>query len=660
MVSTGFGYGERENIAVAYAKMYAPKRMNESCKGNKCGKRKIRGVLESDDSESKEYPEHELDVAAAGVAGLGGENYDDVTNTVPFQVTKTKMNLGADVNKYDAFDGSVNTPKFKGNRKNLYAKYKNMDELDKAAAETSGIYGLDYDMATNTVPYQVAKVKYDAYANRDHLNDKEREKDIEKINSASDEAMRAIRSQMNKESKRETGIGESCGNCDCVSKNTLRKLPKKHRVPSKTGSKLGVRKVLPFDKRDVKSSVSKFAPKVRKVSESVRHYCISDGDATLCTNDIGESYFNKRGIVGDTRIYESRISAMKDIKKIKSRRNPNSKYKVRACECIGESYQFVDNGHMVNEGLWDGLKSIGSGIVDATKAVGNTVGGVAKGAGNLLQGNFSQAGSDVLGGLKDAGGNLADAGKNIVGGAADATLGTASDVAGAAGGVVKAAGNALGGDFKQAGEELKGASSQALGAVADDAREVDVGGAVGNAAKTAGGAVLDGVNAVANGAGSALKATGNAAQGNFKQAGQELGLGGNPNQQNQPQQSEPNPFEEYNKRMAAEKQNGQQQQTTQLKPPTPEQEAAMKAGKGPLSEEAAANNAQKPQQIPGVQSALPQNVQNAMNTGSQQGGSNGLVAQVGQQQQSSSGDTAVRKTQIQQQIAALQKELQSL
>ena len=31
---------------------------------------------------------------------------------------------------------------------------------------------------------------------------------------------------------------------------TLGKLPVKHKVPAKTGSKLGVRKVLPFKKRD--------------------------------------------------------------------------------------------------------------------------------------------------------------------------------------------------------------------------------------------------------------------------------------------------------------------------------------------------------------------------------------------------------------------------
>jgi len=481
------------------------------------------------------------------------------------------------------------------------------------------------------------------------------------------------------------GGKDGCSGSKCedgAKKKVLHKLPTKHCVSKKTGSKLGVRKVLPFEKRDVKSSATKFTPKTRKVAESARHYCIADGDSTLCTNDIGESYFNKGGVIGETRIYESKISAMKDIKKVQSRRNPNSKYKVRACECIGESYQFVDNGHMVNEGLWDGIKSIGSGVWDATKAVGNTVGGVAKGAGNLLQGNFAQAGQDVLGGLKDAGGNLADAGKNIVGGAADATLGTASDLAGAAGGVVKAAGNALGGDFKQAGEELMGAGSQSLGAVADDAREADVGGAIakgasalGNAAKTAGGAVLDGVKAVAGGVGSGLKAAGNAMQGNFKQAGQELGIGGGDAKQQQGQQA---------------------QQSAPTQPLTPEQEAAMKAGKGPLSadaakKEAAANAAQKPPQAPSVPSLLPQSVQDAMKAGfetpnngnAQQSGNNGLQAQVSQQQQAAQsaspqnsgrqvsapqqggqqaagGDKAARKTQIQQQIAALQKELQSL
>ena len=199
------------------------------------------------------------------------------------------------------------------------------------------------------------------------------------------------------------------GEC-CCGRKTLSKLPTRHCPPKGTGSKLGARKVLPFEKRDRKSSALKYSPKVKNCS-----YCISDGDSTLCTNEVGESYFNRGGITGDTRIYESKISAMKDIGKVKARRNPNSKYKVRSCRMVGESFEFVNTSRPVNEGLFDGI--------------GNMVGGLAKGAsniaGNVLNTGANLAGNVVKGGV-DMAGNVLKQGADIVGGAAN----TAGNVVG--------------------------------------------------------------------------------------------------------------------------------------------------------------------------------------------------------------------------------------
>ena len=348
--------------------------------------------------------------------------------------------------------------------------------------------------------------------------------------------MYAPKSLMNESCKCGKKGCPECGDKDEGTKKTktLGKLPVKHKVPAKTGCKLGVRKVLPFEKRDAKSSAKKFTPKMKKVSESTRYFCIADGDRVLCTNDIGESYFNKGGTCGDMRIYESKISAMKDISKVKARRNPNSKYKVRACECIGESVQFADSasGHPVNEGLWDGIKSIGGGVWDAAKGVGNVVGGVAKGAGNLLQGNFSQAAKDVGSGVWDGIKGVGQGVGGVVKGAAEGTLGTVRDLADAGQGVANAVGSAAQGDLKQSKEDLLGAQSAAQGAVADDAREANTAGAIVDGAKAVGKAVgnaaLQGAKAVGNTAaaagnvvGGALKSVGNLAQGNVAQAGKD-------------------------------------------------------------------------------------------------------------------------------------------
>lgn len=488
-------------------------------------------------------------------------------------------------------------------------------------------------------------------------------------------------------------MNESCdcgnGGCECgAKKKTVGSAAIKHKIPSKTGSKLGTKKVLPFKKRDAKPSAKKFTPKVKKVSESTKYFCIADGDRVLCTNDIGESYFNKGGTCGEMRIYESKISAMKDISKVKSRRNPNSKYKVRACECIGESVQFADaaSSHPVNEGLWDGIKSIGGGLWDATKGVGNVVGGVAKGAGNLLQGNFSQAAKDVGGGVVDGLKGIGSGVGGVVSGAAEGTLGTVRDLANAGQSVMNAAGNAVQGDFGQAKENLLGAQSAAQGAVADGAREADTAGAIMNGAKAVGNAALQGAKAVGNTAlaggnvaGGALKSVGNALQGNFKQAGQDLTGGLSAAGQNMADAGK-------NVVNAATNSNGSQQQqnpnqsvpkglsspnvATNNTPPSKEQNLALAAGHGPVSQQRAEE----------LQSVAPKlgmqkfsdSMMNYLNQQQQQQGQQGAQQQGQQQQQQQQGaqqqqgqqgaqqNNSARKAELQQKIAELQKELASL
>ena len=436
---------------------------------------------------------------------------------------------------------------------------------------------------------------------------------------------------------------ESC-NCGegCSCSKSSKKLQTSHKVPKKTGSKLGVRKVLPFDKRDAKPSAKRFSPKVKKVSESTRYFCIADGDKVLCTNDIGESYFNKGGICGDMRIYESKISAMKDISKIKSRRNPNSKYKVRTCECIGESIRFADRtvGHPVNEGLWDMVSNIGSGVANVAKAGLNTVGGGLKAAGNLAQGNFKQAGEDALGGITSAGNNLKDAGGNALN-AGGAALGTVSDTASAVGGVAKSAGNALQGNFKQAGEDLMGAGSDALGAVADGAREADVSGAAGkaldvakNAAGAVGNAAVQGAKAVGNTiqagnnvVGGGLKAAGNAMQGNFSQAAGDIKDGAMQGKQSLSDAG-------TNMANAATNSNGQQQ-----------------------TQQQGASNGLEPKVINGSNDSVKNYMKQPGSQQNQQGGQQPAQQnqQDGQQQ-----DKEQRKKALKLQIANLQKEYDNL
>lgn len=464
-----------------------------------------------------------------------------------------------------------------------------------------------------------------------------------------------------------------CGGKDGGAKKTktLGKLPVKHKVPAKTGSKLGVRKVLPFEKRDSKSSVKKFTPKTKKVSESTRYFCIADGDRVLCTNDIGESYFNKGGTCGDMRIYESKISAMKDISKVKARRNPNSKYKVRACECIGESVQFADSssGHPVNEGLWDGIKSIGGGVWDAAKGVGNVVGGVAKGAGNLLQGNLSQAAKDVGSGVWDGVKGVGQGVGGVVKGAAEGTLGTVRDLASAGQGVADAVGSAVQGDLKQSKEDLLGAQSSAQGAVADGAREANTAGTIVDGAKAAGKAVgnaaLQGAKAVGNTAaaagnavGGALKSVGNLAQGNIAQAGKDAKEGLSAAGQNMSDAGK-------NLANAATGNNGQQPQqgapaglepkvnnggTSANIPPTQAQIDALNAGHGPVSQQTAEqiqqqNAAKNPAANNPAMQLMPDSLKNYMNQ------QKPAASQGGQQ-----GNNASRKAEYDQKLAALKKE----
>lgn len=392
MISTTFGYGERESIAGAYAKMYAPKRMNESCT---CGKENCEC------NTTKKLP---------------------TKHKVP---AKTGSKLG--VRKVMPFDKRDPKP-----------------------------------CCTNKVPV----------------------KKVDKAGIAKKEALVGGTKEV------------------------------KHKVPAKTGSKLGVRKVMPFDKRDPKSSAAKYAPKVKKVAESVKHFCISDGDRTLCTNDVGESYFNKGGITGETRIYESRIDALKDIKKVSNRRKAKDKYKVRGCQKVGESIEFIHGGQPVNEGLFDFVGNV-------AKGVGNVVGGVAKGAGNLLQGNIAQAGKDVVGGIKGAGQNMVDT--------ASSALNTVADVKNVAANALGAGSQALKGDFDAAKDNLKGIQSSALGAVSNGAREMNPAGTVGSAvasgaskavdaAKNVGSAVGNTVASAGNVVGGALKGAGELAQGNVADA----------------------------------------------------------------------------------------------------------------------------------------------
>ena len=487
-------------------------------------------------------------------------------------------------------------------------------------------------------------------------------------------------------------MGESCecgkkGCTDCGCKDsgakkvkTLGKLPVKHKAPSKTGSKLGVRKVLPFEKRDAKSSAKKFTPKTKKVSESTRYFCIADGDRVLCTNDIGESYFNKGGTCGDMRIYESKISAMKDISKVKARRSPNSKYKVRACECIGESVQFADvaSGHPVNEGLWDGLKSIGGGVLDAAKGVGNVVGGVAKGAGNVLQGNFAQAAQDVGNGVMDGIKGVGQGVGGVVKGAAQGTLGTVSDLANAGQGVASAVGNTVQGNLTQAKEDLLGAQSAAQGAIADGAREANTAGAIVDGVKAAGNAVgnaaVQGAKAVGNTAaaagnvvGGALKGVGNLAQGNVAQAGKDVTGGLSAAGQNMVDAGK-------NVVNAATNSNGQQGAPAGLEPKvnngsgtagTPVSQAqkdALAAGHGPVSQQRAEeiqkqNAAKNPTANPYMQQMSdtmknyinPQGQQQQQKTAAPQG-------QQPQQSQQQQGGNATRKAEYEQKLAELKKQ----
>lgn len=320
MISTSFGYGERESIASAYSKMYAPKRMNESC----C---KVKKVNDVEKKEVSKLP------------------------TKHCEPSKTGSKLG--VRKVMPFD--------KRDPKPSCAHCAPVKKVEKAGV-----------------------------------------KKVEKLVGGTKEV--------------------------------------KHKVPSKTGSKLGVRKVMPFDKRDPKSSASKYAPKAKKVTESAKCFCIVDGERTLCTNDIGESYFNKGGITGDTRIYESRIDAMKDIKKVGARRKAKDKYRVRGCQKIGESIEFVGGGQPVNEGLFDGIVkgvgSVGRGLGNAVgnlvqlkpgEAVNDVIGGVTGAVGNVAGGawdTLSKAGNAAVQGFKDASATQQPAAKPVAAAPAQATAQT--------------------------------------------------------------------------------------------------------------------------------------------------------------------------------------------------------------------------------------------
>lgn len=534
MVSTGFGFGERETIANAYAKMYAPRRrINE----DKNYLDAIEALQPKEDLIEIEGVNPDEDVAT--IAGYADVDFNSATNNPSYQINKQISNKLLDkaekskrnkerldyLNKADEYAGKAVDGVVDRITKKTGAKpFKNNDwvgwrdslhPVDRENMRKSGFNGYDFNSGTNDVNYQVNKAMYNF---ADNLADR-----IDYKNHANDAFDKSKTDNLEMVKLESCNCDDGC--CCGKGKKTLKKLPTEHKIPSKTGSKLGKRKVLPFAKRDAKSSAKKYAPKVKKIVESNRFFCITDGNKVLCTNDIGESYFNRGGISGETRIYESKMSAIKDVQKIKSRRNPNSKYKVRACECVGESVQFADQpyGRFVNEGLWDAVTSLGSGALNAAKAVGNVAGGVAKGAGNLLQGNVSQAGSDLWGGVKGAGGNLKDAAVNVADTATN-TLNTAGDAVQSVGSATQAAGNLLQGNLQGAKSNLADAGNSLLGSTAGDKTE-DVtnaaskaGGAIASGAKAAGNALLNGAKGGANILGSGLKAVGNLAQGNFKEA----------------------------------------------------------------------------------------------------------------------------------------------
>ena len=210
--------------------------------------------------------------------------------------------------------------------------------------------------------------------------------------------------------------------------------------------------------------------KKNKATPITTGYCITDGEKTLCTNDKNESYFNRRGIVGETRVYESAIDALKDVKKVRKQRKAKNRYSVRKCGLVGESFKFVNRIPMVNEGWFDGL-------TDAVGGALGTVGNTLKSAGNLATGDFSGAWDN----LKDAGSSLKKATVDPITKVGSAAAGVAGDAVGGAlgtvGNTLKSAGNLATGDFSGAWDNLKDAGSS-LGDT--------IGGAIGKPLKSVG------------------------------------------------------------------------------------------------------------------------------------------------------------------------------